>query len=321
MKPHQSLLHLPQSVDIEPGSSGAFTTASSAASEGFEVQGLEELERLGKLGQGSSGYVEKHHHTQSGRDLAVKIMQAGDIAEPQRKAILLELRTFAKCRSPHIVNFYGVFFHENSIYIALEYMNAGALSEILAKKKQVPERLLANITWQVLDGLEYLHSVMHVIHRDVKPSNLLLSTTGILKITDFGVSGELEDDLEQKNKVTFVGTIHYMSPERVVGKPYEYNSDTWSLGLTLLECLIGRYPYATVEEGSRLLSFWELMRRIVEQEPPALPSADSEHSAELKDFLQQLLQKEPVRRKSAAEMKAHAWLEGLLQAKHLVDLA
>ncbi|CAK9015933.1 unnamed protein product [Durusdinium trenchii] len=89
-------------------------------------------------------------------------------------------------------------------------------------------------------------------------------TTGIVKITDFGVSGELEDDLEQKIKVTFVrapqglcldwslgaevGTIHYMSPERVVGKPYQYNSDTcwlrWSLGLTLMECILMRYPCA-----------------------------------------------------------------------------
>eukprot|EP00913_Durusdinium_trenchii_P012133 g11396.t1 len=134
--------------------------------------------------------------------------------------------------------------------MALEYMNAGPLSSILAAKKranadfQAPEQLLANITWQVLDGLEYLHGEMHVIHRDIKPSNLLLSTTGIVKITDFGVSGELEDDLEQKIKVTFVGTIHYMSPERVVGKPYQYNSDTWSLGLTLMECILMRYPCA-----------------------------------------------------------------------------
>ncbi|CAE7337281.1 MKK1 [Symbiodinium natans] len=198
----------------------------------------------------------------------------------------------------------------------VRYMNAGALSSTLAAKKkavarsakktgltseigrqpvwlsygvadfQVPERLLANITWQVLDGLEYLHSEMHVIHRDIKPSNLLLSTTGIVKITDFGVSGELEDDLEQTKKVTFVGTIHYMSPERVVGKPYAYNSDTWSLGLTLMECILLRYPYAREEEMGKQFSFWELMRRIDTQEPPSLPAA-TQHSDKLQDFLQQ----------------------------------
>jgi len=298
----------PGSVTSLPGS--AFTSASSGSTE-LEVQGLEELERICKLGQGTSAMVEKHRHVPTGRELALKIMQAGDIAEPQRKAILLELRTFSKCRSPHIVDYYGAFFHDNRIYMALEYMNAGALSSILAAKKKatpdfhIPERLLANITWQVLDGLEYLHSEMHVIHRDIKPSNLLLSTTGIVKITDFGVSGELEDDIEQKNKVTFVGTIHYMSPERVVGKPYQYNSDTWSLGLTLMECVLMRYPYSRAEESGKL-SVWELMKRIDTDEPPSLPA---KHGVELQDFIQQALQKDPAMRPGASTMKAHSWLQ------------
>jgi len=298
----------PGSVPSVPGS--AFTSGSSSAD--LEVLGLEDLERICKLGQGTSAMVEKHRHVPSGRELALKIMQAGDIAEPQRKAILLELRTFSKCRSPHIVDYYGAFFHDNRIYMALEYMNAGALSSILAAKKkanpdfQVPERLLANITWQVLDGLEHLHSEMHVIHRDIKPSNLLLSSTGIVKITDFGVSGELEDDIEQKNKVTFVGTIHYMSPERVVGKPYQYNSDTWSLGLTLMECILMRYPYSREEESGKL-TVWELMKRIDTDEPPSLPP---KHGSQLQDFLQQALQKDPTLRPGASTMKAHGWLEG-----------
>lgn len=205
LKPQQ----LPLLPPSGPGSSGAFT-ASSCCSEGFEVQGLEELDKLGRLGQGSSGFVEKYRHISSGRDIALKILQAGDIAEPQRRAILLELRTFAKCRSPHIVDFYGAFFHENYIHIALEYMNAGALSSFL-KWQPVPERLLASIMWQVVDGLDYLHSEMHVIHRDVKPSNLLLGTDGICKITDFGVSGELEDDLEKKTE----GYIRWHHPLHV----------------------------------------------------------------------------------------------------------
>jgi len=198
-------------------------------------------------------------------------------------------------------------------------MNCGALSTILQGKRPVPERTLAKISWQVLEGLDYLHSEMHVIHRDIKPSNLLLSSSGIVKITDFGVSGELEDDLEQKKKVTFVGTIHYMSPERVIGKPYEYNSDMWSLGLTLLECIFLRYPYSSPEEAGKQFSFWELMRRIVERDPPSLPPT-TEHS-NLQDFLQQVLRKDPQSRPGAAAMKAHAWLSGLLQSAHYLELA
>merc|ERR1712130_485782 len=99
------------------------------------------------------------------------MIPAGEISEPQRKAIILELRTFAKCQNAHIVNFYGAFLLDNVIHIALEYMNAGALSETLEVSRTVSEANLRNITWQVIDGLEYLHCAMKVIHRDVKPSN------------------------------------------------------------------------------------------------------------------------------------------------------
>eukprot|EP00927_Polykrikos_kofoidii_P067145 TRINITY_DN62659_c0_g1_i1.p1 TRINITY_DN62659_c0_g1~~TRINITY_DN62659_c0_g1_i1.p1 ORF type:complete len:708 (-),score=135.80 TRINITY_DN62659_c0_g1_i1:101-2224(-) len=288
-------------------SEGASTTASSGA-DLLEVEKLDELECLGKLGSGASGFVEKQRHRRTGRELALKVIQANDVTEPQRKAMLLELRTFAKCRCPHIVDFYGAFFEEGSIHIALEFMDAGALSGLLAQTVVVPERFLAIMSWQVLDGLEYLHSEMHVIHRDIKPSNLVLSRAGVIKITDFGVSGELEDDLQQKDKVTFVGTMYYMSPERVRGERYKYDSDIWSLGLTLYECASGRYPYA--ERGCmRQLSFWELMKKIVDHDAPQLPSNEA-YGLELINFVSQMLQKEPRNRHSAAMMKTHAWLVG-----------
>jgi serine/threonine protein kinase len=165
---------------------------------------------------------------------------------------------------------------------------------------------MANVTWQVLDGLEYLHCEMHVIHRDIKPSNLLLSSSGVVKITDFGVSGELEERLgESTGKVTWVGTIYYMSPERAQGHVYKYDSDMWSLGLTLIECLCGRFPYLQSESSYKQLSFWELMRRIVEQDAPRLPATG--YGDQVQDFIQQVLQKEPRNRGGAAMMKAHAW--------------
>lgn len=309
MKSNGSFQPLSVPLHAQLGSEGASTTASSAG-DGFEVHGLEELELMGRLGAGSSGQVEKHRQVRTGRVLAVKIIQAKDIAEAQRQAILLELRTFAKCRNPHIVDFYGAFFHDNMIHIALEYMDAGALSSVLEKRHTVPEPLLADVAWQVLDGLEYLHCEMHVIHRDLKPSNLLLNYAGVVKITDFGVSGELEDDVGSKNKVTFVGTMYYMSPERVRGEPYKYDSDMWSLGVTLFECLSGKYPYVQADEGNmRHLSFWELMRRIVEQEAPSLPPGGG-YSEPAQDFVRALLQKEPRNRASAAMMKVHPWLGG-----------
>lgn len=304
-----------QALTPQPGSEGASTTASSS-SEWCDLQEPEELEYVRRLGQGSSGTVEKHRHLRTGKEIALKIINASNIAEPQRKAILLELRTFNRCRNPHIVDFFGCFFHENNIHIGLEYMDAGALSSVLEIRGTVPENLMANVTWQVLDGLEYLHSQMHVIHRDIKPSNLLLSSSGDVKITDFGVSGELEERLgESTGKVTWVGTIYYMSPERAQGHVYKYDSDMWSLGLTLIECLCGRFPYLESETSYKQLSFWELMRRIVEQEAPRLPAGYGNH---VQDFIQQVLQKEPRNRAGAAMMKAHAWFNDAAKQAELV---
>lgn len=272
------------------------------------------------LGRGSSAFVEKRRHAQSGRELALKVIQAGDIAEAQQKAILLELRTFAKCRNTHIVDFYGAFIHENRICIALEYMDAGALSSLLKTHSVVSEKLMVSITWQVLDGLEYLHADMRVIHRDIKPSNLLLNSAGVVKITDFGVSGELEDGLGTQKKVTFVGTMYYMSPERIRGEPHSYNSDMWSLGLVLVECLSGHYPYASDGEARKNLSFWELLQRIDKQEPPRLP-ADAGLSSEVHDFVRLVLQKERKGRPDAAEMKHHPWPGGPPSAAQRLELA
>eukprot|EP00405_Crypthecodinium_cohnii_P008167 CAMPEP_0206424146 /NCGR_PEP_ID=MMETSP0324_2-20121206/3067_1 /ASSEMBLY_ACC=CAM_ASM_000836 /TAXON_ID=2866 /ORGANISM="Crypthecodinium cohnii, Strain Seligo" /LENGTH=855 /DNA_ID=CAMNT_0053888771 /DNA_START=142 /DNA_END=2710 /DNA_ORIENTATION=+ len=276
---------------------------------GLDLRGLEELRRLSKLGQGAQGTVEKYEHVKTGRILAVKIIPGADIAEAKREAIFLELRTFAKCRNEHIVRFYGAFLNKNDIHIALEYMNGGALSDVLEIRPRVSETVLANIVWQVLDGLEYLHTHMKVIHRDIKPSNLLLGSEGVVKITDFGVSGELSDELAQTSKQTMVGTIYYMSPERIVRKKYKYDSDLWSLGLTLIECLTGRYPYMEKEKGCKKnLSIWDLMRRVVESDPPRL--SQSEFSPEICDFVEAVLQKERKARPTATALKSHPWVIG-----------
>ena len=109
----------------------------------------------------------------------------------------------------------------------------------------------------MLKGLEYLHKKMKVIHRDIKPSNLLINSEGRVKIADFGVSGKLESTTDQKN--TWVGTVTYMSPERFRGDNYTADTDLWSLGLTIIECAWGRYPYP--EEGTKKenFGFWELL--------------------------------------------------------------
>lgn len=83
---------------------------------------------------------------------------------------------------------------------------------------------------------------MKVIHRDIKPSNLLINSEGEIKIADFGVSGKIENTTDFRD--TWVGTAIYMSPERFSGEKYNFDTDIWSLGLTIVECALGRYPYS-----------------------------------------------------------------------------
>jgi serine/threonine protein kinase len=136
----------------------------------------------------------------------------------------------------------------------MEYMDLGTLGDILKRCHQIPEVMLGLIAFQVLNGLDYLHRSIKLIHRDIKPSNLLVNSNGSVKISDFGVSGQLMNSKDQRS--TWIGTVTYMSPERFRGgcditylESYSWDTDLWSLGLTLLECAWGRYPYPSPEEN------------------------------------------------------------------------
>ncbi|GAA5876292.1 hypothetical protein JCM8547_008879, partial [Rhodosporidiobolus lusitaniae] len=119
-----------------------------------------------------------------------------------------------------------------------------SLDNIYKKVGPIPEPILGKIALAVVSGLTYLYEVHKIMHRDVKPSNILLNSFGQIKICDFGVSGELINSVAD----TFVGTSTYMSPERISGDPYTVKSDVWSLGITLVELAIGRFPFSAEDD-------------------------------------------------------------------------
>lgn len=120
-----------------------------------------------------------------------------------------------ECDHPNIIKSYGAFLTEQGVSIALEYMNAGSLASILTKIGRIPEQILGMITVQLLKGLQYLHKVKKIIHRDIKPHNILLTTNGAVKIADFGVSGSIRNSFDCMQN--YAGTVSYMSPERIQG--------------------------------------------------------------------------------------------------------
>jgi serine/threonine protein kinase len=145
-------------------------------------------------------------------------------------------------------------------------------------------------------GLQYLHDNLQV-HRDIKPDNILLDHTGSVKIGDFGLLREMKDENDLTN--TFLGTMMYLSPERISSQAYGFASDIWSLGLTLYYCLTGKTPYKS--NGSL-----ELFMMIVNEPSPSLD--ESMFSSELCNFLECCLEKDPKVRATAAQLLNHPWL-------------
>lgn len=121
-------------------------------------------------------------------------------------------------------------------------MDKGSLEGILKSVDKIIEAIVGYIAYHILLGLNYLHKELKLIHRDIKPANILINSRGDVKIADLGICGKLDHTMDVTN--SWVGTLVYMGPERLNEMSYSFTSDIWSLGLTLLECMIGKSPLA-----------------------------------------------------------------------------
>lgn len=287
----------------------------------------EDFDKLAELGAGNGGVVTKVLHKPSGLIMARKLIHL-EIKPSIRNQIIRELKVLHDCNSPYIVGFYGAFYSDGEISICMEHMDGGSLDQILKKADQLPEDILGKITVAVLKGLSYLRDNHKIIHRDVKPSNILVNSRGEIKLCDFGVSGQLIDSMAN----SFVGTRSYMSPERLQGANYSVLSDIWSFGLSLVEMAIGRYPIPPPEENSkstspshlmrlppgarppggvnndaRPMAIFELLDYIVNEPPPKLPSGH--FSDEFSEFVNKCLVKNPSERADLKSLMNHPFIK------------
>eukprot|EP00898_Chlorokybus_atmophyticus_P008584 jgi/Chlat1/8727/Chrsp9S00720 len=239
----------------------------------------------------------------------------------KRQQMLNEIRMLCEAKdAPGLVSFYGAFFLPDSgqISIALELVDGGSLADVLVRAGKIPENLLARIAERVLQGLSFLHSTRHLVHRDIKPANILMNLAGEAKISDFGISAGLDTTMAMC--ATFVGTVTYMSPERINNAPYSYPADIWSLGLTLLECATGVYPYNAT--GGPL----HLMLQVMNDPSPEPPAQG--FSPELRLLIAACLLKDPSKRPTAEQASPSCRRGDLLRhpfvlkyAQQRIDLA
>ncbi|GAQ84491.1 mitogen-activated protein kinase kinase [Klebsormidium nitens] len=299
----------PYSLPPPPEDAEAPMVSNRPSPEEHESITLADLEVIKVVGVGSSGKVEKSRHRRTNKIFALKSVQL-NMKEEVRKQIVNELKILHRSSCPSIVKCYGAFHSDGVIKIVLEYMDGGSLSDVLRAVNKIPEPFLGAISKQILLGLQYLHK-LRIKHRDIKPANLLLNRRGDVKIADFGVSSQAGSSMSKCG--SWVGTVTYMSPERIEGGQYGVDSDIWSMGLSIVECALGSFPYSQAPN----LGFWDLLTFIVHNPAPVLPP--DQFSPEFCDFVAACLKKRPQDRPSATQLLEHPFIK-MYEGRH-VDLA
>jgi len=301
------LTHTHASSQLQP----AAAAAAGPPAGDFGIS-FADLQMLQIIGRGASGFVRCAEHLPSGTMMAVKEICISDPA--RRQQILKEVETLraATARSAsHLMMYLGVRYIEGSIQIAMEYMDGGSLGDLVHTLGPLPSDALSSITAQTLRALVELREC-HLVHRDLKPPNILLSVRGDCKLSDFGCVAELQDSFGKCG--TFVGTVPYMSPERIQGEEYSYASDVWALGLTLVECAVGHFPYA------RRNGYWGILQAVLKEPSPSLPP--THHEPALCDFVSYCLQKAPEARSSARVLLQHPFIsDAEARAEHALRRA
>ncbi|KAK9281127.1 hypothetical protein L1049_004020 [Liquidambar formosana] len=298
-------LAVPLPLPPSSSSSSSTTTASSSSSTNAPSTShnsaqlnFSQLERVNRIGSGSGGTVYKVLHRPTGRVFALKVIY-GHHDDSTRLQICREIEILRDVDNPNVVKCHDMFDHNGEIQVLLEYMDGGSL-----EGTHIPhEPSLADLARQILCGLCYLHS-RKIVHRDIKPSNLLINARHQVKIADFGVSRILAQTMDNCN--SSVGTIAYMSPERINtdlnhGLYDGYAGDIWSLGVSILEFYLGRFPFAVGRQGD-----WaSLMMAICMSQPPEAPPAASR---EFREFIACCLQRDPARRWPARNLLRHPFI-------------
>ncbi|CAL4897628.1 unnamed protein product [Urochloa decumbens] len=296
---------------------------------------IEDFEIIKPISRGAFGRVFLARKRVTGDLFAIKVLKKADMIRKNAvESILAERDILISARNPFVVRFFYSFTCRENLYLVMEYLNGGDLYSLLRNLGCLDEDMARTYIAELVLALEYLHS-MNVIHRDLKPDNLLIGRDGHIKLTDFGLSKvgliNSTDDLsgpdvssvlvgdhqpadaeqraqqrQQRQKQTAVGTPDYLAPEILLGMAHGPTADWWSVGIILFELLVGIPPFNA--EHPQII-FDNIMNREI-----PWPHVPEELSSEAYDLIDKLLMENPVQRlgaTGAGEVKAHPFFKGI----------
>jgi uncharacterized protein (TIGR03000 family) len=275
------------------------TTIDRATTTG-SGSGVSLPERVGRfvvrarLGEGAFGEVYRTHDPQLDREVALKVAKPGALAaEGQVRRFLREARAAANLRHPYIVPLFETGQDGDRYYIASAFIPGGTLAEEM-KAGALPFGRAVALVRKLAEALGYAHR-QGIVHRDVKPTNVLLDDRGDPLVADFGLAARAEEDEKLTHEGTIMGTPAYMSPEQAAGRSAEVGpaSDQYALGVMLFEMLTGRRPFAGAGHA--------LLAAHVGQAPPSLRSLNRAVPRDLETICLKCLEKDPQRRYGSCE--------------------
>ncbi|XP_054827636.1 serine/threonine-protein kinase 36 [Eublepharis macularius] len=256
---------------------------------------MERYHVLEVIGEGSFGRVYKGRRKYSAQVVALKFIPKVGRSQKELKNLQREIEIMRELHHPNIVQMLDSFETDKEVVVVTDYAE-GELFQILEDDGNLPEEQVQDIASQLVSALYYLHS-HRILHRDMKPQNILLGKGGVIKLCDFGFARAMS--IQTMVLTSIKGTPLYMSPELVEEKPYDHTADLWSVGCILYELYVGTPPFYTN-------SIFQLVSLIV-KDPIKWPKTMSSH---FKSFLQGLLMKDPRQRLSWPELLYHPFIAG-----------
>ncbi|XP_043683692.1 serine/threonine-protein kinase 36 isoform X4 [Vespula pensylvanica] len=255
---------------------------------------MEKYEVLGQVGEGSFGQVYKAKKRSDGEIVAFKVIRKRGRSFKELKSLRQECEIQRHLHHPNIVQMLDSFETENEIVVVTEYADK-ELYEILGKAGHLSEERAQVIACDLVSALYYLHS-NRVLHRDLKPQNVLLEANGVAKLCDFGFARSMSTGTHVLTSIK--GTPLYMAPELIQERPYDHNVDLWSLGCIVYELVVGSPPFQTTS----ILHLVRLIRFEAVKWPDFI-------SPNCKSFLQGLLQKDPSQRLTWPALLEHPFVK------------